>query len=352
MKTDNTFDNLIENGFDFLKKALQEFEQEPKFSAIHFYTALELFLKARLLREHWTLILTKPEQGNLTKFRSGDFHSVGLDEAVKRLDDILQETLSPDEIKCFRDLKNHRNRMVHFFHAGTVQNQPEIEAIVSLQCRGWHYLYTLLTQQWSKIFSKYQKEIESSAKAMLQHRRFLQTRFTDLNSEITKRQTAGTAFHECPSCGFVALEEDTTHSPALSFACLVCHFSTNGIVLTCPNCSENVLLIQEPWQHCHKCNHEFTSDEVKKFLFDPHTVTKDNMFEAFEASCGECQSHLSVIRSENGKWVCSNCFAQFESSDIGSCEWCNEATTEDLSDSYWRGCEFCDGSAAWHADRD
>lgn len=56
MKPTIEFVNLVGNGFDFLKKSMQEFDKEPKFSVIHFYSALELFLKARFpLREHWTL---------------------------------------------------------------------------------------------------------------------------------------------------------------------------------------------------------------------------------------------------------------------------------------------------------
>lgn len=58
------FGKLVENAFDFLDKAGREFENEPKYSVIHFYAALELFLKARLLHEHWTLILTKPEHSD------------------------------------------------------------------------------------------------------------------------------------------------------------------------------------------------------------------------------------------------------------------------------------------------
>ena len=52
------FDSLVRNAIDFLKKSVDELEKSPKYSVIHFYTAIELFLKARLLAELWTLIIT------------------------------------------------------------------------------------------------------------------------------------------------------------------------------------------------------------------------------------------------------------------------------------------------------
>ena len=81
-------------------------------------------------------------------------------------------------------------------------------------------------------------------------------------------------------------------------------------------------------------------------------MTKDNMYDAHEASCGECQGHLTVVLLKNDKWVCASCFTTFDESDIGTCGWCGEHTTADVEDSNWAGCEFCDGQAGWHADKD
>src|ERR1035437_6177562 len=270
MKQDSVFDNLVRNGFDFLNKALQEFDAEPKFSVIHFYTALELFLKARLLREHWTLTLTKPEQGDIAKFRVGNFHSINLDDAEKRLRDILQEGLTTDEIKCFRDLRDHRNRMVHFFHAGAEKKQSEIVEIVSLQCKGWYHLHSLLAHRWEATFAKHKNEIIACDMAMRKHRQFLQARFSVLEAEILAKTKAGSVFHECPSCGFSALEEVDSDFPALEFNCAVCNFSSNGVSIECPDCSKQMVLIEEPWHHCPDCGHAFSDVEVKSLLSDWH----------------------------------------------------------------------------------
>jgi len=85
------FESLVLNALDFLQRSADEVESAPNHSVIDFCTAIELFLKARLLAEHWTLIyldLTKAireKKANLTKFCSGDVVSVGMREAIPRL---------------------------------------------------------------------------------------------------------------------------------------------------------------------------------------------------------------------------------------------------------------------------
>jgi hypothetical protein len=87
-----------------------------KHSVINFYSAVELFFKARLMLEHWTLILEDASVANLEKFIQGDFRSVGAEQAWTRLTNIKGETYSGEEKATFRALRNHRNRFVHFLH--------------------------------------------------------------------------------------------------------------------------------------------------------------------------------------------------------------------------------------------
>lgn len=352
MKKNVDFGKLVDNAFDFLDKARREFESEPKYSVIHFYAALELFLKARLLHEHWTLILTRPEVADLFKFQKGDFHSVSLKEAARRLSSIIQQGLTKDEFDCFLDLGDHRNRMVHFFHPGQHASKSEIEKIVSQQCRAWFYLHRVLTWRWKEVFASYHKKIDAYDKAMREQRKYLAAKFDELKTDIDAAIANGSMFHVCPSCGHSSLEEDDTNVPVLGFKCRVCDFTANGVRIECLDCNTDNTLIVEPWHLCHGCSHHFNEADVKNALSDWHSVTKDNMFEPYEASCGECQSHLSVVLLQNHEWMCSNCFTVFDSSDIGTCEWCSEHTTENLENSYFAGCEFCEGSAGWNAEKD
>ena len=64
-EADELFDSLVENAIDFLQMSVQELEKRPKYSVIHFAMSVELFLKARLLREHWSLVVSKIEKASL-----------------------------------------------------------------------------------------------------------------------------------------------------------------------------------------------------------------------------------------------------------------------------------------------
>ncbi|MBI2198305.1 MAG: hypothetical protein HYU42_06840 [Candidatus Rokubacteria bacterium] len=52
------FDLVVKNALDFLKQSLRELRKRPKYSVIDFCSALELLLKARLMLEHWALIIS------------------------------------------------------------------------------------------------------------------------------------------------------------------------------------------------------------------------------------------------------------------------------------------------------
>ena len=82
---DGWFDAVVNNGILFLNSSVNNLSTSPKSSLIDLYTAIELFFKARLMKEHWSLIISKPESAVKQKFESGDFHSVYLEQAHTRL---------------------------------------------------------------------------------------------------------------------------------------------------------------------------------------------------------------------------------------------------------------------------
>ncbi len=126
MKQHDIFNSLTRNAFDFLERGIDEFDRAPKYSVIQFCAAVEMLLKARLMKEHWSLIVSKPEQANLAKFMAGDFASVTMDEARARIRDIAGEDIADDALNSFRALANHRNKMIHFFHADVDGDVTEI----------------------------------------------------------------------------------------------------------------------------------------------------------------------------------------------------------------------------------
>ena len=113
---DDFFVMLTENAFSFLEKSLNQIKTEPQFSLINYYTAIELFFKARLMQEHWSLIISDFRSApKFTDFCIGDFKSVTLHECAERIKNICGEDIIT-EAKKFDNLRIHRNKAVHFFH--------------------------------------------------------------------------------------------------------------------------------------------------------------------------------------------------------------------------------------------
>ena len=75
VKLEDYFSRLVDNALNFLSRSIEDLQQSPKYSVIHFYAAVELFLKARLMKEHWSLVVTKPQDADWEKFVAGDFQA-------------------------------------------------------------------------------------------------------------------------------------------------------------------------------------------------------------------------------------------------------------------------------------
>lgn len=187
------FDSVVSNAINFFDASIEDFQLKPKYSVINFCSGLELILKARLLTEHWSLVLKDPERADLNKFKNGDFISVMVGDAVERLTKACNETFSLDEKKCFEQLRGHRNKVVHFYHDAysAKPKQKLLEEIAAEQSKAWCYLHRRLKGGWSQLFKKHRDAIERIDKALHKHRVFLQAKYATLKPEIEKEIAAG-----------------------------------------------------------------------------------------------------------------------------------------------------------------
>ena len=349
-QTRDDFNLVVENAFDFFNKSLAEFDKEPKYSVIHFHAAVELIMKARLLWEHWALIVTRPETANLKNFRTGDFQSVGIKDAKLRLESIVQDGLTQSEYECFLRLSDHRNRVVHFYHPGSIGNRTASEKIVAEQCLAWYHLSRIF-ERWSNQFQSYEKKIRKIDKAMHKHRKYLTAKFGVLEKEIKDLRNHGITFSACPSCGFKSFREDAADVPILNYECLVCRACETSMVVACPQCGEENKLVGEPWHECKKCNHKFDENDVQKFLTKGFVFDKHDPDRSIVAHCEMCDGYEMVVRV-NGTWICAQCFTKYDSKEVGRCDWCGSLSTGNLEDSYFMGCAACDGKSGCDSDKD
>lgn len=340
----DVFDSLVRNAFCFLQKAIQEFEESPKYSAIHFCAAVELLMKARLMREHWSLIVSRPDQADIKKFKTGDFKSVSLVEARERLQNVAGENIPGEVFSSFQKLAQHRNKVIHFFHEGIEDDEKEKAQIVAEQCRAWFHLHRLLGR-WNRYFSDFNTEIAAANDSMKQHRQYLSAKFAALKLELDELAKKGVHLQPCGVCDFEAAIPDEDGDEQIAFVnCRVCDHADTQVTITCPHCDQLEVISGEGFATC--------SSDSSKSIEPDHLVAaladEGAMFSALKdgddswelASCGHCDGYQTVVRRGIG-YFCTGCFELFDHIEL--CEWCNEPSTGDMEDSYGIGCGRCDG---------
>lgn len=356
MKRDqNTlFSSLVESALEFLNKALSEFEESPKFSTVHFAIAVELFLKARLMKEHWSLLVEKTDSADKNAFFSGKAKTINPQTAIQRLAKIAQDPVPEDARLAFQAIAEHRNRMVHFVHDGINRDgdgpQSELEEVVAEQCWGWRQLQLLLEKNWKHHFVDFQSEIGSIDDKMHKHREYLAAKFKSKSSEIAAHSTSGGAVRTCTGCSFDAALVTHVEGAISSAACLVCPTKTTVIALECPTwkCHQKIEFddYHGPPVYCPSCKEP--RDEWVAEALDTDPVTTDNYVDHTPINCPFCSGYHTVVQHHE-IYICTSCY-EFSRS-MGICGWCNEGQLDGVPKfSMVSGCEFCDGRAGWDKD--
>lgn len=337
--TATALERLVDNAFDFLAGSLQLLKKDPKRSVIDFYTAVELFVKARLLCEHWTLIVTK--EPDRAQFLSGDFVSVTFDEACKRLKKVIQQPISDEATAAFNVVRQHRNRMVHFFHSSDADDTRASIALEQLQA--WCHLNRLLTGEWAMVLpANVPQRAGLIERSLVDQREYAQELFNQLKPTLDMAERSGVVFITCPSCSLRAAELSEERSWLRNYSCRVCEGGWSEMDMACPECSTAGVLTAYESFTCSDpaCGHTVGVDDLFDAI-DQNPSTHDNYLDAVTpANCDECQSHQSVC-TYGAEYLCVNCLNVFD--NVYACEWCGECGTEYREHSGWSGCEHCDG---------
>lgn len=340
------FNNLTTNAIEFLDEAIDQVKTKPKLSIINFYTAVELFLKARLLQEHWTLILdNRNGKAKFENFRSGDFISASYETLRERLRDVVGDPITNPADACFDALRKRRNMVVHYFHAD--ESPRDLQEIISKQCEGWHHLSQLLNVRWKDQFYTFQSCFDSIENRMSGHREFLKARFNEVKPQLEAAKSAGGKIEVCPSCKFKsAVIRKEQGLPLKVIKCGVCRFGDEFVSIGCPECSKEVRIWGPDMGEkvCPKCGSRICLEDLESALTDerndPELGEDDELF------CSACETtgEPTVHRYEGGM-LCLRCLSvHFQ---IGMCEYCQTSIAGfDTDDSYLWGCPFCDGRLA------
>jgi hypothetical protein len=334
------FDRLVESAFEFLSRGLKEVKKEPKYSIIDFFTGIELLLKARLLHEHWSLMVARPGETSREKFLAGDFESATRKQCFERLEKVCGEALAQEK-RCFDNLAENRNRAVHFYHKA-YSGEPDqslLEEIVIQQLRAGAYLVGLLRNTWKSQFSSHGSEIKGLDRALRDHKQYLNAKFDVVRPQLKKFEDDGGVVWICSLCGLAAAKVKDYEAPLKISHCLVCDYSRSHIHIDCPECEDGEVEFDVGEGSCNDCDKSLDL----KFLLSEFAP------DGALAFCPECEylDEHSVIKHGNA-YLCLACGTGYN--EVGTCEFCNEDVAGDLEYSYADGCMFCDGKIGWEGD--
>lgn len=352
---------LIENAVDFLNQAADGLEKNPKHSVIHFYTAVELLLKARLVREHWSLVVSI--HPDWKKFLDGDFVSVSFEEICERLDKIVGSALSVTAKEKFNKIRIHRNKMVHFYHQAkmvdlpvrdvrsfrrvpSIRNMKTIEIAVE-QFGAWRELQMLMTDVWRKEFSEWQNDFNEIEEKLKIYKPYLEQKFSSLKTEIAAMKKQGIVLRNCHSCSFKSAQDVSPVSGLVHTKCLVCGGEDKYLIFECPECGAKGELREGGAYKCEKCEAQFDEEALAEAINEDPATTDNYYDHPLPANCGCCDGYHTVV-SYQEKYLCVSCLDCVD--ELYYCAWCNEANTGDMEDSHYQGCGHCDGWNGWHKD--
>ena len=343
---DDWFNSVVKNAILFLKSSIDHLENSPRNAVIDLYTAIELLFKARLMKEHWSLIITRPEEAKITSFENGDFHSVYLEQSEKRLKNICGEKFKKEAMDNFKAMGEHRNQIVHFAHTGFAD---EKNAVTLEHWASWYYLYDLVNTQWSETFEDYRKHFAALNKRIYRNNEFLKVKYDAIKNEIDIKKKQGNEIVNCPSCKLDGALINKVNYWGKDFECLVCDVKDEIPVeikasIPCCHCNEQVSYFSLADDKCNHCKNEIN----EMYALSEYTKLYRNGYEEDEdvdncypiGHCHNCESETPSVVVVDGIEVCV--FCRVQGWRIMQCDHCGEQVTGDRDRIVYFACHLCE----------
>lgn len=355
LETKELFNGLVYNAIDFFNHALNEkqIKNNPKYSLLNFVSGVELILKARLMHEHWSLILEDPSKADFSKFKEGDFKSINSTIALERIKKILNEKIKDDYFGEIKYIRDHRNKLVHFYNQSYLNSTDpthikKIEDVKIEQCRTWYRLYNTLNKEWGEIFLSFKKELNLINNKIKKNKNFLKVKFSEITPELDEIRKEKIIIIDCnmPFCNYNAvvtnlkIEELPTIEKNI---CKVCISKNWTILSICKECEKNIEYNGNQENVVCKCGHEIETEVMLQDDFSDYIDHYEDEHSTYNIVCSDCDRKL--VAEINGKYLCIFCFSEY--SNIIYCENCNQRYANDsihtLDFSAYSGCSECSG---------
>jgi hypothetical protein len=309
--------DVVANGVDFLNSAIFHLEKSDdpsslKYAVLHLQAAVEILVKVRLQREGIEHIFEDPYSADANKHAQGDFRSVTLETAFRRLDKVAGIALSREDRKALDNLGKERNKLQHF---GSTSNREVVatRAATALEVLS-HFIQRYLISDAPQDEADYLQQADEL--------------ISDAVSNITKAREA-------------------------RFARIASELNEwNGIVIHCPHCMQMAWTFQpfDDASRCRFCSYNWSKvesdDAVEEYL---GALFGETRYEAAKGrtgwsvtDCPECEMEALIqvsILSDPDSLATNACFhCGFVTADtLGTCMRCDRTT----SDPDFDLCSYC-----------
>ena len=189
----------LENGLDYMESAVELLADTPdqrdlKYAVLHIAAAIEVLLKMRLEQEHWSLIFSKIDLATRERHTAGDFHSVTVDDAITRLQNVAGVSFLESELAVIKAIGQKRNRLQHL---GLIDSSSAVRASTG---EALNFLLSFIDRQFRGVVGRQTDPVEAVLDRIRGHlagiRELVEARLKELAPLLAEQDVV----LECPLC--------------------------------------------------------------------------------------------------------------------------------------------------------
>lgn len=316
---------LTDHGLAFLARSISSLRDEessrgPLFAVVDVAVAIEALLKARLAREHWSLVLADPDRASLSDFRAGKAKTVSPDSAISRLKKLAGVELPVSETHI-KEVFSLRNRTMHF----TVPSDLESIGVRATYGRALNAALSILEGEFrGRVDRATGRQISDVIEALMAEVVEINSLVTDRMAAISPELSAADLYLECPRCRQFAL---TFSEQSEEVSCAFCLWRSEApdlaafeYVTTVQDVSEYEIVTdgdQWPIWGCWNCDQHAVVEVRPRDRSHMRSRSGDDSHPSNFYACFGCASTGEIGRFS----LCSTC-ARTLTEDAGTCPTC------------------------------
>lgn len=281
--------SLLENAIDFVSRSVRSTKQDDpaewKYAILHLAAGIELLLKARLAKEHWSLVAHDVNTITQKELLNGNSRTVGYEAALKRIRNVAGIQIDEQLFGSLNELRKIRNKIQHF---GVVL---EMEEVKSVMAKGLNFVIEFSESEMNPN-NMYTREIEYMSGQLTEFEEFVEERLCRIRPGLKKARL----LIDCWRCLQETLEIDPYN---LSGDCHFCSYREYDVRYylpshifqqDCPNCGEEAGSINIPYKH---------SSESTKYIWHCYSCDTAGRSISRPISPEELQERLTDAPSTN-----------------------------------------------------